>query len=359
MTPSRIFRTLWIVVALMGTTSGTLIAQQTVRLNNGDRLTGNLKRIDEGGGQWVFTYNGQDVTLDAADVAGFVSDTPIGVRLLDGAIGATPVSEVPGGLRLVLPGGVRTVAATQIAAVGDPTDLEALAPLRVGFLTPLARFWMANAAFGFSDKSGNSRARGLSATLDVERRTPKDRITIGFGMNREESRSASNIFETTVSKYYGTLRLDVFAGARVFFFAATRQERDRFQDLALRSTYTGGLGYQIVTGSETDLSFSVAGGARRENFISAGSETAAVAALGSKLRHDFGPAVLLWRVDFSPELAGPEDFRFVSDASVTAPLFAGIGFRVGVLHEYDSRPQPGIEKNDLLLTTRLSYTIGQ
>ena len=357
MTPSRIFRTLWIVVALMGTTSRALFAQQTIRLNNGDRLTGNLKRIEEG--QWVFAYNGQDMMFDAADVASFVSDTPIGVRLLDGAIGATAVAEAPGGLRLVLPSGARTVAAIQIAAVGDPTDLGALAPSQVGFLTPLARFWMANAAFGFSDKSGNSRARGLSATLDVERRTPKDRITIGVGLNREESRSASNIFETTVSKYYGALRLDVFAGARVFFFAATRQERDRFQDIALRSTYNGGLGYQIVAGSETDLSFSMAGGVRRENFISAGGETAAVAALGSKLLHDFGPAVLLWRVDFSPVLTRPEDFRFVSDAGVTAPLFAGIGFRIGVLHEYDSRPQPGIEKNDLLLTTRLSYTIGQ
>jgi len=30
-----------------------------------------------------------------------------------------------------------------------------------------------------------------------------------------------------------------------------------------------------------------------------------------------------------------------------------------VLDEYDSRPRPGIEKNDLLLTTQVSYTIGR
>ena len=218
---------------------------------------------------------------------------------------------------------------------------------------------MANAAFGFSDKTGNSRARGLSATLDVERRTQMDRISVGFGVNREESRSANDVFETTVSKFYGALRVDVFASARVFFFAATRQERDRFQDIARRSTYNGGVGYQVTSGSDTDLNFSLAGGARRESFISAGSETATVAALGAKLRHDFGPAVLLWRLDFSPELGNLGYFRFLSDANITAPLFAGIGFRVGVLDEYDSRPQPGIEKHDLLLTTRVSYTIGR
>ena len=54
-----------------------------------------------------------------------------------------------------------------------------------------------------------------------------------------------------------------------------------------------------------------------------------------------------------------EDFRLVSDVTLTAPLFLGIGFRIGVLDEYNSRPQSGIKRNDLLITTRLSYTIGR
>ena len=48
-----------------------------------------------------------------------------------------------------------------------------------------------------------------------------------------------------------------------------------------------------------------------------------------------------------------------SDVTITAPLFFGVGFRLGALNEHTSRPQPGIEKNDLLITTRLTYTIGQ
>ena len=81
--------------------------------------------------------------------------------------------------------------------------------------------------------------------------------------------------------------------ARRFSFSLLRVRSEIvFRTSRLRSTYNGGLGYQIVTGSETDLSFSVAGGARRENFISAGSESATVAALGSKLQHDF--LALIW-----------------------------------------------------------------
>ncbi len=331
-----------------------LHAQHTVTLRNGDRLSGTLKRID--GPTWVFAYGGEDVSLPVAEVTGLASSAPIGVRLNDGTIDAVTIAPTQGGLVLTLSTGTRTVTPAQLAAVGSATDLDALAPLQIGLFSPIARFWVANVAFGFSDKSGNSRARGLSTTLDVERRTTKDRITLGFGLIRESSQSPNGSFATTVSKSYGTLRVDVFVTSRLFVFGATRQERDRFQDIALRSTYKVGLGFQAVASRETDLNFSFAVGARRENFISAGAETATIASVASKLRHDFGPAVLLWQLDFSPELKNLENFRFVSDVSITAPLFFGVGFRLGALNEHTSRPQPGIEKNDLLITTRLTVS---
>jgi putative salt-induced outer membrane protein YdiY len=346
-----------LLVAVLSFFAGPLGAQQTITLDNGDRLTGTLKQID--GGSWIFTYGGQDVSIPVDEIAGLLSPEAIGVRLTDGTIDAATIAPAPGGLALTFAAGTRTVAPGEIAAVGSAADLEALAPVEIGFLTPFGRFWVANLAFGFSDKSGNSRARGLSSTLDVERRTTKDRITLGFGVNRESSQTSGGDFENTVSKYYGSLRLDVFVNPKFFFFASTRQERDRFQDIALRSTYNTGLGYQAVAQGATDLDISFAGGVRRENFISAGSETATVVSAASKLRHDFGPMVLLWQADFSPKVEDLADFRFVSDASVTAPLFLGIGFRLSVLDEFTNKPQPGIKKNDLLVATRLSYTIGQ
>ncbi len=347
---------LFLLASLSIAPPSPLHAQHTVTLRNGDRLSGTLKRID--GPTWVFAYGGEDVSLPVAEVTGLASSAPIGVRLNDGTIDAVTIAPTQGGLLLTLStgGGTRTVTPAQLAAVGSATDLDALVPLQIGLFSPIARFWVANVAFGFSDKSGNSRARGLSTTLDIERRTTEDRITLGFGLIRESSQSPNGTFATTVSKSYGTLRVDVFVNPRFFVFGATRQERDRFQDIALRSTYKVGFGFQAVANRETDLNFSIAGGARRENFISAGAETATVASIASKLRHDFGPAVLLWQVDFSPELENLEDFRFVSDMSITAPLFLGVGFRLGALNEHTSRPQPGIEKNDLLITTRLAVS---
>ncbi len=361
MTHSSLTAGLLALMALSLPSSDSLWGQQTVTLRNGDRLTGLLERID--GDSWVFSYGGQGVTIPAAQIVGFSSADPIGVRLDDGTIAAVTIAPTQGGAGLLLTPStgapLRTVTPGQIAAVGSAADLGTLIPPHVGFFTPIAKFWVANLAFGFSDNSGNSRARSLSTTVDVERRTSKDRITLGLGLNRESSQIADGDFEATVSKYHGSLRLDVFFNRRFFVFGGTRQERDRFQDIALRSTYNVGLGYQAVAKDDTDLNFSFAGGVRRESFISAGSETAGVATAASKLRHNFGPAFILWQLDLSPKVEDVEDFRLVSNVSLTAPLFLGIGFRIGVLDEYNSRPQLGIKKNDLLITTRLTYTIGK
>ncbi|MDH5643635.1 MAG: DUF481 domain-containing protein [Gemmatimonadota bacterium] len=334
-------------------------AQQTVILDSGDQLTGTLRSIE--GTTWIFRFSGSDIRLPAERVVNFTTENAVGLRLSDGTILAARVESAPSGMRLVgdnVDG--RSVLSTDITAIGNPADLEALEPVHISLLRPFTKFWGANAAFGFSDKSGNSRARGLSFSMEAARRSPKDRLMLQMGGNRESSQSTAGVFEATVSKFFAAARLDVFVNTRFFLFSATRQERDRFQDIALRSSYNIGWGFQAINKPKTDWNLSFAGGWRREDFFTAASPTdlSSVGTLSSVLRHDFGPAVFSWTSEFSPKFGEPGDFRLTTDAHITAPLFKGVGFRVGMLDEFQSRPPVGIEKNDLLITTRLSYSIG-
>lgn len=332
-------------------------AQQTVALENGDRLSGTVVRIEDG--SWILEYAATSIALPAAQIASLTTADALGLRLADGTIMAATVAAAAGGVQLTQPdGSQRVVALDQIEAIGDPSDLDALVPVPIGLFHPITRFWGANASFGLSDKSGNSRARGVSGTVEVARRSPKDRLTFRFGLSREESEAEGDRLQTTVSKYYGSGRADIFISAAFFVFVSTRQERDRFQDISLRSTYNGGMGWQAITKDATDLRFSVAIGARREAFISGGHRTAAVGSIGPQFRQDVGPAVFSWQSEFLPNLQEFEDFRFVSDASVTLPIYAGLGVQIGVLNEFNNQPQPGVEKHDMLVTTRLSYSIG-
>lgn len=342
----------WLGVAL------PLSAQHTLYLDNGDRLTGDLLRIESA--TWVFRFEGSDVNVPVGEVSTLAAPSPIGVRLWDGTIAAVTVEPADDAMLLRMnDGSVQLVAPAAFAAVGSATELDSLRPVRIGLFTPFTRFWRASGSLGFSDKSGNSRAQGISTSLELARRGPRDRLRFQAGFNREQSMNAGGELEPTVSKIFAALRTDVFFTDRFFAFAETRQERDRFQDLDRRSTYGGGLGRQLLSASASDLSFAVSGGLRTENFTAGGSAHAAVVKPGLVFRQVAGPVTVDWDLAVDSNVEDLSDYALRSQASLTMTVLWGIGFRIGVLNEFDNTPRPGVEEHDMLITTTLAYSIGR
>jgi len=343
--------------ALLVSTIAPAWAQQTLQLDNGDRLSGTLAKID--GATWVFTSTVGEVKVPAARVTSFVAPEPIGVRLSDGTIAAVTIGTQNGRLLITRDDGTTIDAApADLAAVGSATELEDLRAIEIGFFSPINMFWGATGALGFSNKSGNSRSRGTSVDLEIRRVSPKDRLTLNAGINRELRPNDQGDLQLAVSKYYGALRADMYVSPRLFAFAETQQERDTFQLLDLRSSYVAGLGVQAVTTPTTDLRFSLSGGARIENFVGPTTESAAVGSFGTDLRQKLGPATLAWKASWAPNVEDLGNYRLRSTASVTTTLIKGLGFRIGLLNEYNSDPQPGIEKHDWMVTTTLAYSVG-
>lgn len=345
-------------LALFAGVAPPLAAQQTLVLDNGDRLTGRLARIE--GGAWIFHFGHADVPIPAARVASFDAPSRIGVRLADGSVAAATIATQGDSLVLTLDdGSIRRIHPTGLQAVGPAADLDSLIPVEIGLFSPLLRFWRASGSLGFSDKSGNSRARGISTSLEIQRRTPKDRLRLTAGLNREQSRDASGEFEPTVSNYHAALRADIYFTRRLFTFAESRQERDTFQDIALRSNYGGGAGVQLIATPGTDLRVSTSGGARFERFVSDGTETVAVLNTSADLQQELGPATLAWGVSWSPNVEDLDDYQIRSQATLTTTVYKGLGLRLGVLNEFDSRPRPGVDKHDMLITTTIAFSIGR
>ena len=335
-------------------------AQHTIWLRNGDRLTGRLKDVVER--KWLITYRSADVAVPVDSVAALrvpVTE-PLGIRLADGSIVAASVEPAGDSLDLVLAAGpTRRVAPRDLAAVGPAKNLTALRARRWGILTPLLARWGFTGSLGFSDKRGNSRAQAISAGLQLQRRAPRDRVDIGATAISEQSETPSGSLRTTVAKGAQYLQVDLSVSQHVFVTAGTRQEQDRFQDIDLRSTYAAGLGIRLRATERTDLRLNVTGGLRREAYVSGGATRTAVAGIATSLRQDFGWSVFDARAGWDPRVSDLADYRFLASASVTARIYKGFGLRIAVLEEYNSRPRSGIEPNDLLTTTTLTYTVGR
>lgn len=335
-------------------------AQQTLSLRNGDRLSGTLSAID--GATWVFKLPSGELKIPGADVVGFATPAPIGVRLADGTILAATVMTVGDRLQLTgTDGTIRTVAPADLAAVGNPTRLEALRPVKIGYFTPFTKFWGATVAVGFTNQTGNSKARGLAGDVQLHRNTAKDRIHLGFGTAKTYATPyADSALVQTVSKIYGNARVDVFLGKRLFAFGATTQERDRFQNLDLRSAYNAGLGYQIVASGSTDLRLSLSGGYRRENFATPDSTSSTpILGAGTALTQGLGPIELRWNFDWAPSTENLRDYRVLSTSSITTTIVAGLGFQIASRNEINNNPPAGFRKHDWLLTSALTYSLGR
>jgi putative salt-induced outer membrane protein YdiY len=354
-----------VLLGTLGTIPHAALAQDDVLvLRNGDRFTGTLVAVD--GVTWTFRHAGGDLELAADQVAEFTSAGSIGVRLADGSIAAGRISTTGGVMRFTAADGtVRTLAATDLAAIGSADDLAALEPVQIGFLSPFGRFWGARLGAGFASKSGNSRARGFNGDVNVERATARDRLALGAGAATQWSSDPANpdsALVKTVEKFYGAGRLDVFVSSAIFLFAGTQQEIDKFQGLDLRSNYGAGAGYQVIASDLTDLRFDLSAGLRVENFTpAAGDSTRSVpiASAGTRLRQTLGPMAFDWNLRWTPAVEDVEDYRLLSEAGLSTTIVKGLGFRIGSRNEYNNNPPTGIQKHDWLFTTNLTYTLGR
>jgi putative salt-induced outer membrane protein len=344
-------------------------AQQTLVLSNGDQLTGALTSIADG--EWVFEYAGEDLTIAAADVVSFTAPEPVGFRLADGTLLAATVTTVPGGLRLLAADGTsQTVAVTDLAAAGDPSDLDALRPVHVRLLSPFFKFWRVTTSLGLTFKDGNTNTRSGTFYVDMVRATALDRLTLTAQLSQDHDRVDSDgdgqldSLVQTAGKYLAGLRYDIFPIPKLFVFGNTRQSRDRFKEIDLRSFYTAGVGYQFFQRDNLDLRSSLGAGVRYEKFFLQqgtvdSSTTVPTGSLDGALRVALGPFDYDLRTVYSPALEDIDDFQVVTLTGLTATLVAGLGFRIQLLWEFDNTPTAGSEKNDTEFTTALTYTLGQ
>lgn len=347
-----------LLAGLAGATSG--VAQQTVVLSDGDQLTGTLQSID--GGTWVFDFRGQEVGVPAGDIVSFTAPDPVGFRLSDNSVVAATVAPAPGGLTLGLADGTtRTVTPADFEAAGDPADLEALQEVELGYFTPFGSFWALSASLGAVTKGGNSENSSFNLRFDIDRTTSRDRLALGFLLTEERSRvSESEGTELTAQKYIGNIRAEVFPWTKVFLFGENRYTRDRFADIDLRVNLNLGSGVQFVSTDKTDLRGALGLGARHEDFTSdTPSTTLATGNANAQWVQKFGGFTFDWAVDFTPALEDFADYQVLSDTNLTATLIAGLGFRVGLLLQYDNTPTPGTDSTDTTLTTSLAYTLGR
>ena len=346
-------RILTCIVLTLALSTQTLADQIT--LKNGDRVTGKIVKTD-GGKLVVTTELLGDVSVDLAAVTNITTDQPLYVTLEDG--------RTVSGILTASADKVEVKAANVVSVNRSAIKVIRSQAEHVAYqdaLEPgLLEGWTGGADVGFALTSGNSDTTNLAIGLSATRQTSNDKTSIYAASiyNRDNTSGDSRTIANTVR---GGVRYDRDINRKFFGYVFTDLEHNGLQDLTLRFVLGGGLGYHAIRNERTELDLLGGLAWNREYFKGDFNDrSSAEAQAGQTLSHRISSRMSLKEALFIfPNLTDGGRYRINFDAALVTDVSRRIAWQLTLSDRYLSDPPPGLEKNDLLLTTGLKITFGK
>lgn len=312
-----------------------------ITLNNGDRITGTIK--NKLGNKVLFKsdYLGE-VNIPWSEISSLASDKEIRVQLGERVVTGKPIKSSDGTLKLAAENELfetKAIPLTEVTAINPPIH-DGKVKLR------------GTANMGGAVYDGNTDRKSLHVDAELIARSLNNRITLGGAYNYgEDTGNESTNNAIVYSKY------DHFFTKKWYGYANTTFETDKFQDLKLRSSLGGGMGYQFLENERTQLSLEGGVSYVNEDFISTASNSFAAGRWAFRLDH----WLLMDMLQFFHHHEGLMSFDNVDDVYVRTrtglrlPLFHGLAITGEVDVDYDNVPAPGNEKTDTAYLLNIGY----
>lgn len=321
----------------------------TVRLANGDRISGTVVGLGDGTLTVDTAWAGR-VSIDWDAVAAIESDADLTLVFDDGTRLVGPVGPVgpvsPAGP--VAPSDATDTADTQgriavrSASVAEPAVVELA---RVTAINPPAKAVRVkgNASAGLIVNQGNTDTQSLYLEGQVSARTAANRYTTGAQATRSEDDG-----RTTADSTRGWIEYDHFLSERWYLSSSALFTRDEFQDLRLRSALAVSTGYQIVETDRATASAELGASFVDEDFYDAVDESYPAARWALDMSWSFadGNLDLFHSQEGFLDLDSGDDVLLRSKTGVRFNLFKGFIATAQVNLDYDTDPAPGREKED-------------
>ncbi len=314
------------------------LSADTVKLNNGDRLSGKIERLVSAKLRFQTTYAGT-LEIQWDQIETLSTSEPFVVEFTNGeSTTGTIFSHEPGSLQI---GSHSPIPVSEVYAIRK----EAAVP---GFIES----WEGSADVGYTLSRGNTTIDNLSFSFQPERKTVLDRIRIQM-----HSLYSVQQEETSANMHRLQVQYDRFVSSHTFVFVQGRAETDQQAMLAFRTSQGGGLGIEFPISPGTTVS--IFGGMTflQERFQSLERTLSGEGLAGLEFETSrFGPLVIGTRGQILPILSG-DRFRAEWTANIRIPVFGGFNLGLQMFDNFNSAPpQAIIRKNDFGLLSTFGLT---
>ncbi len=313
----------------------------TVTLDNGDRVTGRIQRIEPGKLVIATDYAGE-VKIDWTRVKALISDEPMTLQLDDKTRLYGRLVGSDSTIRVISPDEPleRYVEVKQVAAIFPGNVLKE----QLSFSGRLN--------VGGSQTSGNTQTSALHLDAELVTRKGDDRYTAGGSFNRTTDRGAETASDAKLYAKY-----DRFFTKKWYTTINATMEHDPFADIELRTTAGIGIGYQALASARTNLSLESGVDYVNTNHYQLPTESYPALRLALK----FDVYVIPERVQFfqGSELylaRGDDEQSFArTQTGLRMPVWKNFLATVQYNVDWNSHPPPGFVNTDRMLLLSLGY----
>lgn len=325
---------LWVLLLM----AGSVLADDEVKLKNGDRLSGKVLSLS-GGKLELETAHAGKLLLDWAQVVSVKTDGKVKVRMATGETFEGKLSA-----------GAGTHLKVESEGAAAPVEVD---PAKVTHFNQPPVQWHGTVNLSARATDGNTHTKSGLLSVALNRTTEVDEFLVRaiyrYGENSGELQERNGY---GLGKYSHRILNDLYG------YVSTEFLSDTFKDLTLQTVLSAGLGYTLVKSAGMDLSVEAGLAWINNDYRRLQEDEDHLGGRASvNLRLD-----LFWGFQFKnlftiyPNLDESQDFQLRNEATLTNNLGQGWSLVGGVITEYDREPAPGNRRHDNTYFFGLGYS---
>ncbi len=307
---------------------------------NGDRISGEILNMNEKQVVIKTSYAGE-ITASWTEIANVKTDQKIAVILKNGIEYLGNIIEAGKGLIKLNSSGKNKISSVSIE------EIEMIKTSKEEGVKIKTR---ANAGMAYT--RGNTNKDNSYFDGELSARTTNNRYTAGGELNRTETNGTR-----TENNAIGFLKYDHFLSKRLFLYGNGQFEKDKFQDLNLRSLYGLGSGYQFLETPLENLYVEAGINYVTEDHMTIADEEYASGRWAVSYDKFFYNKVfqLFHFHEGFGSFEEADDMFIKSKTGVRIPIFTNLNASLQYNFDWDNTPSPGRKKTDRALMFTLGY----
>lgn len=313
----------------------------SIRLKDGSHIVGVITGIN-GGKLVVKTEFAGDISIVLDAILSIETDKETGYKLDTGEVHSGQLFFDEGRQELLIGDADIDAALGAIVAIGDPVKLSG----------PMVN-WSGRAQFGATFEEGDTDELDFDALVSTTRTSDAGRLVL---LVRGEYGETNDV--RTDNAVFSSARYEYDQTERRYLLGIAQLEYDEFEDLDIRHSVGGGLGYFFVKRERQILKGFTGLIYQHEQFGNGTRTDDLLSPIGYEYRLDLRDR-LRFRSDsiFFTNLTTTDNWRITAENAIEVPISSQEGWkiRLGVRNKYDNDVQPGIEKLDTVVYSSLVY----